>query len=139
MQVLKIENRVVVMKEIFLSSLKKLLNEIECGEQIDINQHLSDCWNELLLREKDTSIPPEVIAKNKKILEKLTVILHEHKEKPIGEENLHQIKSKLFGEKLEQKVVDEDYLQLKKEISDMSDFLTEIERKMKKGDKLFKE
>lgn len=139
MQVLKIENRVVVMKEIFLSSLKKLLNEIECGEQIDINQHLSDCWNELLLREKDTSFPPEVIAKNKKILEKLTVILHEHKEKPIGEENLHQIKSKLFGEKLEQKVVDEDYLQLKKEISDMSDFLTEIERKMKKGDKLFKE
>ncbi len=130
---------VAVMKEIFLSSLKKLLNEIEYGELTDINGHLSDCWNELSLREKDATIPPEVISKNKKILEKVTTIFREHKERPISEENLHLIRTTIFGKQPKQQAIEPDYQHLKGEISDMNDFLKEIERKMKKEEKTDKE
>lgn len=127
------------MKELILSSLKKLLDEIESGELVDINEHINYCWEELSRREKDTSISPEVIVRNKRVLEELTVIFRKHKEKPISGEVLHKIKSKIFGEQSKKEVIDPDYLHLKEDISDISDLLTEIEQKMKKGDKAYKE
>lgn len=127
------------MKDSTLSSLRKLLDEIESGELVDINEHINYCWEELALREKDASISPEVITRHKEALEELTVIFRKHKEKPISGEILNQIKSKLFGEPIKQEAIDTDYLHLKEDISDINDLLTEIEQKMKKGDKAYKE
>ncbi|MFB0562257.1 MAG: hypothetical protein ACETWM_13720 [Candidatus Lokiarchaeia archaeon] len=120
------------MKEFILSGLKKLLHEIESGELVDINGYISDCWEELSFREKDTSIPPEVITRNREILEELTVVIREHREKSIGEETLHQIKFKLFGEQPKKESFNSNFLHLKEDISDIEELLTEIERKMKK-------
>jgi hypothetical protein len=119
------------MGEIFLS-LKKLLNEIEQGELKDINVHLSSCWEELSLIEKDASIPPEVVNRNKKIIEELTVVLREYEGRPISEESLHQIRSKIFGESSKPKYVETVYPHLEEDVSDMIALLKEIERKMKK-------
>lgn len=139
MQVLKIENGVAVMKEIFLSSLKKLLDEIEYGELTDINRHLTDCWKEFSLREKDTTIPTEVISKNKEILEKLTTVLRQHKERPISEENLHLIRTTIFEEQPKQQGIESENQHLKREISDMNNLLKEIERKMRKEKNTYKD
>nr|MDO8081014.1 hypothetical protein [Candidatus Freyarchaeota archaeon] len=123
------------MEDICLSSLRKLLNEIESGKSIDVNGCLSDCWEELSLREKDPSIPPEVIARSKEILEKLTMMLHEYKERPISEENLHEIRSKIFEEQPKQERTRAEFLHTNEEdIMDMISLLEKIELKMKKGD-----
>ncbi len=123
----------VVMREVFLSSLRKLLNDIECGELTDINEYLSDCWKELSLREKDSSISREVISKNREILEKLTQTLQEHKERPLSEEKLHLVKSIIYGEPAKLQYVEKP--PNLSEISDLNDLLKEIERKMKKRGK----
>lgn len=115
-----------------LSSLKKLLNEIERGELKDINISLSSCWEELSLIEKDAAIPPEVVNRNKKIIEELTGVLREYEGRPISEESLHQIRSKIFGERPKQKYVETAYPNIEEDISDMIALLKEIERKMKK-------
>lgn len=113
------------MGEIFLSSLKKLLSEIERGELININARLSSCWEELSLMERNTSIPPEVISNNKKIMEELTSVLREYEGKPLNEESLHQIRTKIFRWRTKQEHLEED-------VSDMINLLKEIEQKMKK-------
>ncbi|MEM2145254.1 MAG: hypothetical protein QW279_07830 [Candidatus Jordarchaeaceae archaeon] len=113
------------MSEIFLNSLKKLLDEIGRGELTNINARLSSCWEELSLMERDNSIPPEVIRNNKKIMQELTSILREYEGKPPSEESLHQIRTKIFGWRTKQEHLEED-------ISDMINLLKEIERKMKK-------
>lgn len=121
------------MGEIFLSSLRKLLNEIESGKLIDVNGCLSDCWEELSLREKDSSISPEVIARSKEILDKLTAMIHEYRERPISEENLHEIRSKIFEEQTKQESTRAEFLRPNEEdIRDMISLLEKIELKMKK-------
>ena len=122
------------MKEILFDSLKKLLTEIEREEPIDINRCLNDCWEELSLREKDASISQKVISSNREILEELMLILHEHKERPISEENLHYIKSKIFGKQTKQEDGAAGYSHLSVDISDMSSLLKEIELEMKEED-----
>lgn len=123
----------VVMREVFLSSLRKLLNDIECGELTDINEYLSDGWKELSLREKDSSISREAISKNREILEKLTQTLQEHKERPLSEEKLHLLKSIIYGGPTKLQYVEKP--PNLSEISDLNDLLKEIERKMKKRGK----
>jgi hypothetical protein len=123
------------MEDICLSSLRKLLNEIESGKPIDVNGCLSDCWEELSLREKDPSIPPEIITRNKEILERLTAMLREYKERPICEKNLHEIRSKIFEEPPKQEYTQAEFLHPNEEdITDMISLLEKIESKIKKGD-----
>ncbi|WXG42012.1 MAG: hypothetical protein WED07_14835 [Candidatus Freyarchaeum deiterrae] len=123
------------MEDICLSSLRKLLNEIESGKLIDVNGRLGECWEELSLREKDPSIPPEIITRSKEILEKLTEMLREYKERPINEENLHEIRSKIFEEQPKQGRIHAEFSHTNEEdILDMISFLEKIELKMKKGD-----
>jgi hypothetical protein len=121
------------MRGVFLSSLRKLLNDIECGELTDINEYLSDCWKELSLREKDSSISREILSKNREILEKLTQTFQEHKERPLSEEKLHLVKSIIYGEPAKLQYA-EKHPNLS-EISELKDLLEEIERKMKKRGK----
>jgi hypothetical protein len=123
------------MEDICLSSLRKLLSEIESGKLINVNERLSDCWEELSLREKDPSIPPEVITRSKEILERLTGMLREYKERPISEENLHEIRSKIFEEQAKQGRARAEFPRSSEEdILDMISLLEKIELKMKKGD-----
>lgn len=123
------------MEDICISSLRKLLNEIESGKLIEVNGCLSDCWEELSLREKDPAISPEVIARSKEILEKLTVMLREYKERPISEENLHEIRPKIFEEQPKQERTRAEFSHTNEEdIMDMISLLEKIELKMKKGD-----
>ncbi len=121
------------MRGVFLSSLRKLLNDIECGELTDINEYLSDCWKELSLREKDSSISREILSKNREILEKLTQTLQEHKERPLSEEKLHLVKSIIYGEPAKLQYAEKP--PNLSEISELKDLLEEIERKMKKRGK----
>jgi hypothetical protein len=121
------------MRGVFLSSLRKLLNDIECGELTDINEYLSDCWKELSLREKDSSISREILSKNREILEKLTQTFQEHKERPLSEEKLHLVKSIIYGEPAKLQYAEKQ--PNLSEISELKDLLEEIERKMKKRGK----
>jgi hypothetical protein len=87
------------MIEIVLDSLKKIISDIEAEAFSNINDHFNDCWTELSMKERDPNIPPELIFKNREILEELIVAIQAYQASSIRLERLRQIKSRLLGEK----------------------------------------
>nr|MDO8079517.1 hypothetical protein [Candidatus Freyarchaeota archaeon] len=87
------------MIEIVLDSLKRLISDTEAKSFKDIDGHFSDCWEEFFTKERDTNIPPDVLLRNREILEELVVAVQAFQAKSIGLERLNRIKSKLLKEK----------------------------------------
>jgi len=118
------------MKGVSFNSIKKLLDKMESGELEDINSCLSDCWEELTQKERKADILPEVLSTNKQILEELSTLIRRHEEKPILEEELHQIRLKVLSEE-QRASTNQEYPSLSEDVSELNDLLKEIERKMK--------
>ncbi|WXG39636.1 MAG: hypothetical protein WED07_02180 [Candidatus Freyarchaeum deiterrae] len=88
------------MVEIVLDCLKKIVADIDAEVfNNSINDHFNDCWKELSVKERDPNILPELILKNREIIEELMVAVQAYQAGSISLERLRQIKSKLLKDK----------------------------------------